>query len=98
MRIESHLAHGFESETVEVISTRKFDIVFERDEDTPYKRVLTTWGVYTTYRHDEFYHEETMLLRASVIHPYNGEKLCKADLSDEEMEKLEAHISNLEFN
>lgn len=98
MKIEPHSHRGFESEAVEVVSTRRFDIVFERDEDTPYKRVLTTWGVETTYRYDVFYHEEIKLLRASVIHPHNGEKLCKAELSDEEMQQLEEHISNLEFN
>ena len=98
MNITSHHFIGHEQEDVEIISIKHIEVLFERDEDTPYKRVLSKWVVFTTYRHDEFYEEDIVLSRASVIHPYNGEKLCKADLSEEEEEKIKDYISNIEFN
>lgn len=93
MKITTHHEWGHESEHVEIISSKHVEVLFERDEDT---HVLSDWIVETTFRYDEFYEEEVTLYRASVIHPQSGEKLCKAELSEEEEEKIKDYISEIE--
>ena len=97
MKITTHHEWGHESEHVEIISSKHVEVLFERDEDTQYKYVLSDWIVETTFRYDEFYEEEVTLYRASFIHPQSGEKLCKAELSEEEEEKIKDYISNIEI-
>jgi len=97
MKITSHHEHGHEHEEVEVISIKYVDVVFERDEETAYQTVLSNWVVETIYRHGNFDGETVTLIRASVLHPQSGEKLCKAELSEEEEEKIKDYISNIEI-
>jgi|LauGreDrversion4_2_1035121.scaffolds.fasta_scaffold169430_3 hypothetical protein len=97
MKITSHLEHGHDHEEVEVISIKYVDVVFERDEETAYQTVLSNWVVETIYRHGNFYEETVTLIRASVIHRDSREKLCKAELSEEEEEKIKDYISNIEI-
>lgn len=96
MKITSHHEHGHDQEVVEVISIKYVDVVFERDEETAYKTVLSNWVVETIYIYGNFDEETVTLIRASVLHPDSGEKLCKAVLSEEEEEKIKDYISNLE--
>jgi hypothetical protein len=97
VKITSHHEYGHVHEEVEVISIKPVEVAFERDEDTQYKYVLSDWIVETIWRHGYSDGGTVTLRRASVIHPHNGEKLCKAELSEEEEEKVRAYISNLEF-
>ena len=96
MKITSHHEYGHDHEEVEVISIKNVEVAFERDEDTQYKYVLSDWIVETVYRHGNFHEEMITLRRASVIHPHNGEKLCKAELSEEEQEAIKDYISEIE--
>lgn len=96
MKITSHHEHGHDQEVVEVISIKYVDVVFERDEETAYKTVLSNWVVETIYRYGNFDEETVTLIRASVLHPDSGEKLCKADLTYKEQEQIKDYISQIE--
>lgn len=97
MKITSHHEWGHEDEQVEIISIKYVEVIFERDDDTQHKYVLSDWVVETTYRHDEFYEQDVTLYRANVINPQSGEKLCKAELSEEEEEKIKDYISKMDY-
>lgn len=93
MKIKSHHTYGFEKEEVEVITTNNVEVVIEREGDCC--RILTLWSVYTTYRNDEFYEEDIVFIKSSVLE--TGEQTSRVFITREESQEIKKYISSLEI-